>query len=164
MFDSFLLTASVPMTALVLVRALKHQVYSKARSRVRTLAGTSDEIGVGVHQRSALSPLLFVPVMQEATRAARGEGLWVLLYVDNLVITAESEEKVIRKFGVWKREMETRGLKVGIIKTKLMVTGREPAVRPQRGNYPFGVLRQRSSSKVSVVKGGATSYVRGSEI
>ena len=35
--------------------------------------------------------------------------------------------------------METRGLKVSINKTKLMVMGREPAVRPQRGRYPCGV-------------------------
>ena len=48
-------------------------LYSNARSSVRTLAGTSDEfgIGVGVHQGSALSPLLFVVVMQEATRETR---------------------------------------------------------------------------------------------
>ena len=50
--------------------------------------------------------------MQEATREARGEGLWDLLYADDLVITAESEEEAVRKIGVWKREMETRGLKV----------------------------------------------------
>ena len=55
------------------------------------------------------------------------------------MITAESEEEAVRKFGVWKREMETRGLKVNINKTKLMVMGREPAVRPQRGRYPCGV-------------------------
>ena len=54
------------------------------------------------------------------------------------MITVESVE-VIRKFGVWKREMETRGLKVNINKTKLMVMGREPAVRPQRGRYTCGV-------------------------
>ena len=47
---------------------------------------------------------------------------------DNLVITAESEKEAVRKFGVWKREMETLGLKVNINKTKLMVMGREPAV------------------------------------
>ena len=87
---------------------------------------------MGVHQGPALTPLLFVVVMQEATREARGEGLWDLLYADDLVITAESEEEAVRKFGVWKREMETRGLKVNINKTKLMVMGREPAVRPQR--------------------------------
>ena len=55
------------------------------------------------------------------------------------MITAESEEEAVRKFGVWKREMETRRLKVNIKKTKLMVMDREPAVRPQRGRYPCGV-------------------------
>ena len=38
-------------------------------------------------------------VLQEAIREARGEGLWDLLYEDGLVITAESEEKEVRKFG-----------------------------------------------------------------
>ena len=55
------------------------------------------------------------------------------------MITTESEEEAVRKFGVWKREMETRGLNVNINKIKLMVMGREPAVRPQRGRYPCGV-------------------------
>ena len=37
------------------------------------------------------------------------------------------------------KERETKGLKVNINKTKLMVIGREPAVRPQRGSYPCGI-------------------------
>ena len=53
--------------------------------------------------------MLFVLVMQEATRTARGEVLWNLLYVYDLVKTAESREEAVRKFGVWKREVETRG-------------------------------------------------------
>ena len=68
--------------------ALFMALYCNARSRVRTLAGTPGEfvIEVGVRQGSALSPLLFVVVMQKATREARGEGLWDLLYTDDLVI------------------------------------------------------------------------------
>ena len=120
----------MPERLIALVMAL----YRNARSRVRTLADTSDEfgIGVGVHLGSALSSLLFVVVLQEADRAARGKGLWEL-FADDLVMTAESKVEAVRKFGVWKREMETRGLKVSINKTKLMVMGRQPAVRPQRG-------------------------------
>ena len=71
---------------------------------------------MGVHQGSALSPLLFVVVMQEAIRAAKGNGFCDLLYADDLVITAESEEEAVKKFGVWKIEMKTRGLKVNINK------------------------------------------------
>ena len=77
--------------------------------------------------------------MLEATREERGEGLWDWLYSDDLVITAESEEETVKKSGIWKRQMETRGLKVNINKTKLMVMGREAAVRPQRRRYPCGV-------------------------
>ena len=58
---------------------------------------------------------------------------------------------VLNKFGVWKSEMETRGLKVNINKTMLMVMGREPAVRPQRGRYPCGVCGKRSWSKLNLV-------------
>ena len=77
--------------------------------------------------------------MQKATRAARDEGLSDLLYANDLVVSAESEEEVVKNFGVWKNEMETRRLKVNINKTKFMVMGREPAVRPQRERYPCGV-------------------------
>ena len=43
--------------------------------------------------------------MQEATREARGKGLWDLLYADDLLIAAESEKEAVRKFGVWKRKI-----------------------------------------------------------
>ena len=57
----------------MLLIALVMALYSNARSRGRTLTGTSDEfrMGVGVHQGSALSHLLFVVVMQEATKSKR---------------------------------------------------------------------------------------------
>ena len=54
------------------------------------------------------------------------------------MISAESEEDTVRECGVWKRE-KTRGLKVNINTTMLMLMGREPAVRPQRGRYHCGV-------------------------
>ena len=110
--------------------------------RVRTLASTSDEFVIGVHgsiSRVSISHLLFVVGMQEATRAARVEGLLELLNVNGIVITAESEEEAVRKSSVWEREMETRGLKVNINKTKLMVMDRKPVVRQQTGSYPYGV-------------------------
>ena len=55
------------LTALVMV------LNSNARSRVRTLGGTSLEfgIGVGVHQGTALHSLLFVVVMQEGNQRGK---------------------------------------------------------------------------------------------
>ena len=69
------------------------------------------------------------------------------------MITAASEEEAVRNFFfVWKREMEIKGLKVNINKTKLMVMAREPAVRPQsQGKVPMWGLQQRSRSKLNMV-------------
>ena len=86
-------------------------------------------IEVGVHQGSALSQLLFIVVIQEATKEERGENQKELLYVDDLVLMAETEEEVVERFSAWKRGME---------KTKMMVLGRKPAVPLERGRYPCG--------------------------
>ena len=78
--------------------------------------------------------------MQEVIKDVREESLWELLYADDpLLITAESEKQVVRRFNEWKRELETRGLKVNMDNTKVMVVGREPALKPQRGRYPCGI-------------------------
>ena len=61
-------------------------IVSVYRSRVKTVAGTSDAFAliVGVHQGSAISPLLFIKVMEEAAKLTRGDGTWELLYADDL--------------------------------------------------------------------------------
>ena len=70
-------------------------LYVDSKSKVRTVAGTSEEfsIGVGVHQGSVLSPLLFIIVTDEATRGARKGTPWELVYSDDLVVTAETEQE-----------------------------------------------------------------------
>ncbi len=75
-------------------------LYENSMSKVKSPAGISEEfsIRVGVHQGSALSPLLFIVVMQEATKEVRREGLKELLYANDLVLMAESEEKAVKKF------------------------------------------------------------------
>ena len=115
-------------------------LYVESRSKVKTVAGTSEafDIRVGVHQGSALSPLLFITVMEEATKLTRGDGPWELLYADDLVLTAESKEEVTDMFNRWKEEMEQSGLKINMEKTKLMVTGNKARERIQSGRWPCG--------------------------
>jgi len=45
-------------------------LYVESRSRVKAMVGTSQDfdIRVGLHQGSALSPLLFTTLMEEATK------------------------------------------------------------------------------------------------
>lgn len=113
-------------------------MYEKARTVVKTKHGNSEEfeVKVGVHQGSVLSPLLFVAVMEVLTCEVR-EGLpWELLYADDLVLMAESmgelKEKVLR----WKECMETKGLKVNISKTKVMVSGKNCGDVERTGKWP----------------------------
>ena len=116
-------------------------LYIETRSSVRVAGETSVNFGieVGVHQGSVLSPLLFIVVMEEATKEWRVGNPWELLYADDLVLTAESREGVEALFGEWRGAFEWRGLKVNLEKTKLMVMGGERGEVVQVGRYPCGV-------------------------
>ena len=74
-------------------------MYEDATTTVR-LNGRKSEVfsfKVVVHQGSVLSPLLFIIVLEALSREFR-EGLPIeLLYADDLVLMAESEESFNRK-------------------------------------------------------------------
>ena len=74
---------------------------------------------VGVHQGSALSPLLFIMVMDVLTDVRNG-SLMELLYANDLVLRGESLNKVMGKYGRWKIAVERKGLRVNVDKTKGM--------------------------------------------
>lgn len=115
--------------------------YESAKTVVKSRVGVSDEldITVGVHQGSVLSPLLFITVMEEATKLARKGAPMDLLYADDLVLIARDQnapksEKFIR----WNDHMAKRGLRVNPSKTKYMVSGEDaPAIKT--GKYPCAV-------------------------
>ena len=54
-----------------------------------------------MHQVSALSPLLFVIVMEAISREFRVALPWELLYADDLAVTAEIEEDLIKSLNEW---------------------------------------------------------------
>ena len=55
------------------------------------------EVNVGMHQGSALCPLLFMIVMEALSREFRIGLPWELLYADDLVVVAETEDDQIKK-------------------------------------------------------------------
>ena len=77
---------------------------------------------VGVHQGSVLSPLLFAVVMNQVSRDIRGGLPWELLFANDLVLMATSEEDLERKLFGWKNSLALKGLKVNTSKTKIMVS------------------------------------------
>jgi len=89
-------------------------MYTGAKTVIRTVYGNSSsfEVNVGMHQGSALSPLLFVIVMEAISRKFRVALPWELLYADDLVVIAETEEGLIKRLDEWKNNGENRGMRV----------------------------------------------------
>ena len=94
-----------------IVRIVK-AMYIISKSKVCVNGMYSDEFGVevGVHQGSVLSPLLFVIVMEALSREFRVGCPYELLYADDLVITADSIEKLLQRLQVWKQNLKEKGI------------------------------------------------------
>ena len=119
-------------------------MYEDATTVVRVNGRDSRAFGVrvGVHQGSVLSPLLFVIVMEALSRHFRGGLPLELLYADDLVLMAETEEDLVEKLKKWKNGMEEKGLRVNLGKTKVMrcQIQTEPVV--SSGKWPCGVCKK----------------------
>ena len=81
-----------------------------------------------MHQGSGLSPLLFVIVMEAISREFRVALPWKLLYADDLAVIAETEEKLIKRLNEWKENVESKGMRVNMNKTKVMISGERQMV------------------------------------
>ena len=99
---------------------------------------------MGMHQGSALSPLLFVIVMVATCREFRVALPWELLYADDLA--AETEEELIKRLNERKDNMECKGMRVSMNKTKVMVSGERQMVRQKDVRWPCGVCSKDVSS------------------
>ena len=140
---------------------LVQSMYKDVRSRVRVGDGYSEEfgVGVGVHQGSVLSPLLFIIVLEALSREFRTGCPWELLYADDLMISAESMEELLVKVQTWKTEMEKKGLRVNMGKTKIMESGINLDVRKKSGKYPCGVCQSGVGSSNAIFCGGCKRWV-----
>ena len=123
-----------------LVRAVM-ATYDGARTAVKVGNGLSEdfEVKVGVHQGSVLSPLLFILVMQAVTADARKGLPWELMYADDLVLMAGTEEELGDRMKCWRNSLEKKGLKVNVAKTKVMVSDRNSRKEGRDCEWPCAV-------------------------
>jgi hypothetical protein len=93
---------------------------------VVTSVRTSDEdtndfpINIALHQGSALSPYLFVLVMDEVTRDIQVGIPWCMLFANNVVLVDESKTEIDQKLELWRRTLETKGFRLSKSKTEYM--------------------------------------------
>ena len=140
---------------------LVQSMYKDVRSTVRVGDGYSEEfgVGVGVHQGSVLSPLLFIIVLEALSREFRTGCPWELLYADDLMISAESMEELLVKVQTWKTEMEKKGLRVNMGKTKIMESGINLDVLKKSAKYFCGVCQSGVGSSNAIFCGGCKRWV-----
>ena len=91
---------------------------SKTTASVDGELSRSFSVKVGVNQGSALSPPLFIIVIDVLTEDVRDGSLIYLLYAGNLLLCGDSLNEVMDKYGRWKNVVEGKGLRVNVDKTK----------------------------------------------
>ena len=100
-------------------------MYDGARIAVRSSAGLTEEfeVGVGLHQGSALSPFLFAIMMDKLTEEIQTESSWDMTFADDIVLCGEDRRQLQEVLEVWRNVLEKRGLKVSRSKTEYMQAG-----------------------------------------
>ena len=79
----------------------------------------------GLHQGSALSPYLFIMILDVITEEIQEDTPWAMLFADDLVICDETRERTEDRLENWRGCLEDAGLKVSRSKTEHL---------PQAGN------------------------------
>ena len=83
---------------------------------------------------------------------------WKILYADDLMVSAQSMDEWLVKLKTWSSEMEKKGLKVNMGKTKLMVSGSNFDVLRKYRKCPCGVCRAGVGRK-AIQCGGCRQWV-----
>ncbi|GFO25468.1 retrovirus-related pol polyprotein from type-1 retrotransposable element r2 [Plakobranchus ocellatus] len=139
--------------------------YQESTTKVRTVHGRTEsfQIEVGLHQGSGLSPFLFAIVLDTISAEMR-EGLpKELLFADDLAVIAETEQDLQRRWIIWQKTMEAKGLKVNTGKTEVMVSGKGDeriVIRDKEGETLNQVQKFKYLGLMLGEKGGSMLAVR----
>ena len=119
-------------------------IYAGCKTSVMTSAGRTKEIKieVGLHQGSALSPLLFVIIIDVITEEINEGTPWAMLFADDLVLCDPDRQMMEVRLERWRECMEKNGLKVSRAKTEHLQTTEE--------TYPVGMKKYMETELVNL--------------
>ena len=97
-------------------------MYEDCQTQVTTREGNTEYVNVkvGLHQGSAISPLLFIIIMDVLASEIDTEPPFVMLFADDLVMCETSKAAVERELVIWRDQFERHGLRVSRTKTAYM--------------------------------------------
>ncbi|XP_063603267.1 uncharacterized protein LOC134779196 [Penaeus indicus] len=89
---------------------LIQDMYKGCQTQVRCAAGETEvfEFAVGLHQGSALSPFLFVIIIDCLTQEVQREAPWDMLFADDVVVCGNRRDKIEERLELWQGAMEDR--------------------------------------------------------
>ena len=92
---------------------------------------------VGLHQGSALSPLLFIIITNVLAEEARTKPPWAMLFADDLVLVRETVEEGLER---WRAVIENKGWRISRSKTEYLVPSHQQGVVKLEGELSFKYL------------------------
>ena len=128
-------------------------LYEGSKTKIKLGSEFSEEfsVAVGVHQGSVLLPLLFAIVVDIVIENAREGLVKGVMYADDLVLMSEAMKGLKKRFLEWRSALESKGLKVNLEKTKVMVCGSEGKVILSRID-PCGICGKRVTVNSAMYK------------
>ncbi|XP_022013961.1 uncharacterized protein LOC110913437 [Helianthus annuus] len=96
--------------------------YDRTETSVRAPVGDTNffPVEVGLHQGSALSPFLFAVVLDELSKLIQEPVPWCMLFVDDIVLIAETKQCLNARIKEWRVALEGKGLRISRSKTEYL--------------------------------------------
>ena len=99
------------------------EMHKETKGRVLVGPGMSEEfsMNIGLRQRSSLSPLMFIMVMEQVSSSVSlRSSMRRMFYANNLAVVVERRREMQEVLGEGKEAFEKHGLKMSMEKTEVI--------------------------------------------